>query len=79
MQGARGFDDPRAIILSNKNKVWLQTNKEGDPYASWHLNKKETKVAWMGSPPNNWTDQTDVRNNGKYDKWLDIKKPYKTT
>lgn len=79
LQGVRGFNDPRAITLANKNKVWLQSNKEGETYAPWHLNIKETKIAWMGSTPHNWTDQTDARNGGKYDKWLDVKKAYKAT
>jgi phospholipase C len=79
LQGVRGFNDPRAIDLPNKNKVWLQTNKEGETYAPFHLDLKETKIAWMGSIPHNWTDQTDARNGGKYDKWLDVKKPYKPT
>ena len=79
LQGVRGFNDPRAIDLPNKNKVWLQSNKEGETYAPFHLNIKETKIAWMGSIPHNWTDQTDARNGGKYDKWLDVKKPYKQT
>ncbi|MFW0716026.1 phosphocholine-specific phospholipase C [Pedobacter sp. N23S346] len=79
MQGVRGFNDPRAIDLPNKNKVWLQTNKEKDTYAPWHMDIKNTKIAWMGSTPHNWTDQTDARNGGKYDKWLDVKKPYKAT
>jgi len=30
LQGVRGFNDPRAIDLPNKNKVWLQSNKKGD-------------------------------------------------
>jgi phospholipase C len=79
LQGVRGFNDPRAIDLPNKNKVWLQSNKEGETYAPFHLDIKETKIAWMGSTPHNWTDQTDARNEGKYDKWLDVKKPYKMT
>ncbi|MDO7742322.1 MAG: twin-arginine translocation signal domain-containing protein, partial [Pedobacter sp.] len=66
LQGVRGFNDPRAIDLPNKNKVWLQTNKEGETYAPFHLDIKETKIAWMGSIPHNWTDQTDARNGGKY-------------
>lgn len=74
MQGVRGFNDPRAIRLSNQNKVWLQTNKEGQTYAPFRLNTKDTKVPWMGSTPHNWTDQTDARNDGKYDRWLDVKK-----
>jgi phospholipase C len=28
----------------------------------------------MGSLPHGWSDQTDAMNNGKYDKWLDVKK-----
>jgi phospholipase C len=76
LQGVRGFNDPRAIALPNKNKVWLQSNKEGDTYVPFRMNTKETKVPWMGSTPHNWTDQTDARNGGKYDRWLDVKKAY---
>ncbi|NCI50498.1 phospholipase C, phosphocholine-specific [Sediminibacterium roseum] len=74
LQGVRGFNDPRAIQLPDKNKVWLQTNKEGETYGPAHLNVKDTRIAWMGSLPHNWTDQTDAMNLGKYDKWLDTKK-----
>jgi len=75
LQGVRGFNDPRAIDLSNKNKVWFQTNKAGETYGPFRLNVKDTKVAWMGSIPHGWTDQTDAMNNGKYDRWLDVKAP----
>ncbi|MBS1660428.1 MAG: phospholipase C, phosphocholine-specific [Bacteroidetes bacterium] len=74
LQGVRGFNDPRAIELPNRNKVWLQSTKEGDVYAPFKLNVKDTKVAWMGSLPHGWSDQTDARNDGKYDKWLEVKK-----
>ena len=30
LRGVRGFNDPRAIRLPNKNSVWLQTNAEGE-------------------------------------------------
>jgi phospholipase C len=53
--------------------VWLQTNKEGETYAPFRLNIKDTKITWMGSLPHSWTNQVDARNNGKYDKWLDVK------
>lgn len=75
LQGVRGFNDPRAIDLANKNKVWFQTNKAGETYGPFRLNVKDTKVAWMGSIPHGWTDQTDAMNNGKYDRWLDVKAP----
>lgn len=75
LQGVRGFNDPRAIELPSKNKVWFQTNKAGETYGPFRLNVKDTKVAWMGSIPHGWTDQTDAMNNGKYDRWLDVKAP----
>src|SRR5690606_721073 len=76
LQGVRGFNDPRAIQLPNKNSVWLQTDKDNKTYAPFHLNIADTKVAWMGALPHNWTDQVDARNGGKYDKWLHVKAPY---
>lgn len=75
LQGVRGFNDPRAIDLPNKNKVWLQTNEKGETYLPFHVNVKDTKVAWMGSVPHGWSDQTDARNDGKYNRWLEVKKP----
>ncbi|MEH6307278.1 phospholipase C, phosphocholine-specific [Olivibacter sp. CPCC 100613] len=76
LRGVRGFNDPRAIQLANKNRVWLQSNRAGETYAPFRLNTKETKVPWMGSTPHGWADQTDARNHGKYDRWLEVKKPY---
>ena len=73
LQGVRGFNDPHAIRLPNKNLVWLQTNKHGETYAPFHLDIKDTKITWMGSLPHSWTNQVDARNNGKYNKWLDVK------
>lgn len=29
LQGVRGFNDPRAITLPDKNQVWMQTNEKG--------------------------------------------------
>jgi phospholipase C len=74
LQGVRGFNDPRAILLPDKNLVWMQTNKEGETYLPFRLNIKDTKATWIGSLPHTWTNQTDARNNGRYDKWLDVKK-----
>ncbi|HEY1164204.1 MAG TPA: phospholipase C, phosphocholine-specific [Chitinophaga sp.] len=73
LQGVRGFNDPRAIRLPNQNSVWLQTNAAGETYAPFRLDIKDTRVTWMGSLPHSWTNQVDARNNGKYDKWLDVK------
>jgi phospholipase C len=73
LQGVRGFNDPRAIRLPNKNLVWLQTNKEGETYAPFRLDIHNTKATWMSSLPHSWANQVDARNEGRYDKWLDSK------
>jgi len=73
LRGVRGFNDPRAITLPNKNLVWLQSNAAGDTYAPFRLDIKDSKVTWMSSLPHSWENQVDARNNGKYDRWLDVK------
>jgi len=74
LRGVRGFNDPRAIQLPNKNLVWLQSNKEGETYAPFRLDLKDSKATWMSSLPHSWENQVDARNGGKYDKWLDVKR-----
>ena len=73
LQGVRGYNDPRAITLPNKNPVWLQSNRKGETYAPFRFDIKGTKITWMNSLPHSWTNQVDARNNGKYNRWLDSK------
>jgi len=74
LKGVRGYNDPRAIDLPNKNKVWLQSNKKGDTYAPFHLDIKNTKATWMESLPHSWRNQVNARNDGKFDQWLENKR-----
>jgi phospholipase C len=74
LNGVRGFKDPRVITLPDGDPVWFQKNAEGEAYAPFRLNIKETKSTWTGSLPHSWTNQVDARNVGKFDKWL-IAKP----
>jgi phospholipase C len=73
LRGVRGFNDPRAVTLPDGNPVWLQTNRAGETYAPFRLNIKDTKATWIGSLPHSWADQTDARNGGRHDGWLDAK------
>ena len=73
LRGVRGYNDPRAIQLADKNPVWLQTNAEGQTYAPFHLDIKNTKATWMHSLPHSWSNQVNARNDGRFDKWLDEK------
>lgn len=73
LKGVRGFNDPRAITLPNKNLVWLQSNQAGETYAPFRLDLKDSKATWMSSLPHSWENQVDARNDGKYNRWLDVK------
>jgi phospholipase C len=74
LRGVRGFRDPRVIRQPNRNKVWLQTNHDGETYCPFRLDIKNTKITWMGSLPHGRRSQMEARNNGKYDNWLEAKK-----
>lgn len=73
LKGVRGFNDPRAIKLENGHSVFLQSNSAGETYAPFRLNIFDTKATWMSSLPHSWADQVDARNDGKYNRWLDVK------
>ena len=73
LRGVRGFNDPRAVTLPNQNPVWQQSNAAGETHTPFRLNLKDTKATWLGSLPHGWRDQTDARNHGNHDRWLDAK------
>lgn len=73
LQGVRGLNDPRAIQLPNGNPVWLQSDLKGITFSPFHLDLINSKSTWMRDLPHSWPDQTDARNNGFYDKWLEAK------
>jgi phospholipase C len=73
LRGVRGFNDPRAVTLPDRKPVWMQTNAAGETYAPFHLDLKKSNATWLGSLPHSWRDQTDARNHGNHDQWLDAK------
>lgn len=74
LKGVRGFNDPRAIRLPDKNLVWLQSNEKGESYVPFRFDIKNTKATWMGSVPHSRSSQVDANNLGKYDNWLPAKR-----
>ncbi len=77
LQGVRGFNDPRCISLPGNDPVWLQSNEQGQKFVPFRLNIKDTQATWMGGLPHSWENQVDARNDGKYNKWLEAKRPGK--
>lgn len=74
LQGVRGFNDPRAIMLPDKNLVWMQTNNAGETYTPFRFDIRNTKATWIGSTPHSRSSQVDANNLGKYDQWLQSKR-----
>ena len=70
LPGVRGFNDPRAIRQPNGNKVWLQTDAQGNTYAPFRLDMKGSNATWIYSLPHAWEDQSGARNHGWHDRWL---------
>lgn len=73
LKGVRGFNDPRAYTLPDKDKVWLQKDEKGNTYAPFHVDINKTKITWQGGLPHSWNDQVAARNGGCYDKWVPVK------
>lgn len=74
LRGVRGFADPRAISLPDKNLVWMQTNDAGETYLPFRFDIRNTNATWMGSVPHSRSSQVDANNLGKYDRWLQAKR-----
>jgi phospholipase C len=74
LKGVRGFNDPRAISLPDKNLVWMQTNEAGETYIPFRFDIRNTRATWMGSTPHSRGSQVDAWNGGKYDNWLPAKR-----
>ncbi|HVW11597.1 MAG TPA: alkaline phosphatase family protein, partial [Bryobacteraceae bacterium] len=73
LRGVRGFNDPRAMTQPNGHPVWLQSSAAGETYAPFHLDIQKTNATWLGSLPHSWSNQTDARNHGDQNGWLDAK------
>ncbi|HEU5052705.1 MAG TPA: phospholipase C, phosphocholine-specific [Hanamia sp.] len=74
LKGVRGFNDPRAMRMPNKNLVWMQSNEKGETYSPFRFDIRNTKATWMGSTPHSRSSQVDAWNAGKYDNWLSSKR-----
>ena len=74
MRGVRGFNDPRAMRLPNRNSVFVQTDSTGTSFAPWRLDIKDTRITWMGSLPHSRNSQVDAWNDGRHDGWIDAKR-----
>lgn len=74
LRGVRGFNDPRALTLSDGNPVWVQTDAAGQRHVPFRLDLYQSQITWMGCLPHGWDDQVAAANGGLHDRWLDTKR-----
>lgn len=74
LQGVRGFNDPRAIRQANGNSVFLQSDANGNTFAPWRLDIKDTRITWMGSISHARNTQVGAWNHGHHNNWIDQKR-----
>ncbi|SHM70243.1 phospholipase C [Cyclobacterium lianum] len=75
LKGVRGFNDPRALRHADQSPIWLQKDNQGQTFAPFRLNIKDTKATWMSAIPHSWENQVDARNGGRHDGWIEAKRP----
>ncbi|SIN66076.1 phosphocholine-specific phospholipase C [Algoriphagus halophilus] len=75
LRGVRGYNDPRAISIPGKLPVWMQADNQGTHFPPFRLDIQATKATWMRDIPHSWEDQVDARNQGKYNGWIEAKRP----
>jgi len=61
LRGVRGYNDPRAIRLPNGNPGLASINNEGQTYAPFRLDIRNTMATWMESLPHSWTARLNSR------------------
>ena len=57
-----------------KNLFGCKAMRQGETFAPFRLNIKDSKVTWMGDLPHTRASQVDAYNSGKYDQWLNAKR-----
>ncbi|EAZ80923.1 phosphocholine-specific phospholipase C [Algoriphagus machipongonensis] len=75
LRGVRGYNDPRAITIPGNLPVWMQADKKGTHFPPFRLDINATKATWMRDIPHSWENQVDARNRGKYNDWIESKRP----
>lgn len=72
LAGVRGFDDPKALTLSNGKSVFYQPDVENpDGYTlPFHLDTRTSSAQKIPSTSHAWAVQHEAWNGGKMDQWL---------
>src|SRR5581483_771816 len=72
LAGVRGFEDPKALELSNKRSVFYQPDAENPKghLLPFHLDTRASSAQKIPSTSHAWGVQHEAWNGGKMDRWL---------
>jgi phospholipase C len=72
LAGVRGFDDPKALQLSNGKSVFYQPDAENPQgyMLPFHLDTRASSAQKIPSTSHAWAVQHEAWNGGKMDQWL---------
>jgi phospholipase C len=72
LAGVRGFDDPKALTLSNGKSVFYQPDTENPSgyMLPFHLDTRASSAQKIPSTSHAWAVQHEAWNGGKMDQWL---------
>jgi phospholipase C len=72
LRGARGFGDPRAVLLPSGKSVWHQPHGDGH-ILPFHPGAPNLGLQFLEDLPHDWTTTQHARNDGHYDRWIPAK------
>ncbi len=73
LKGVRGFGDPRAVTLPNRNPVWYQPSAPNSYELPFHLDTSKSNGQWINSLDHSWKESQEIWQN--FDCWIDKKGP----
>jgi phospholipase C len=69
LQGVRGFNDPRAVLLPSGNPVWQQPNGTGT-LLPFRPAGESLGLTFIADTPHDWNTTHRAWNNGNWDDWI---------
>jgi phospholipase C len=72
LRGARGFGDPRPVVLPSGKTVWYQSDGTRD-VLPFRPGASNLGLQFIEDLPHGWNDSHDAWNHGRYDRWVPAK------
>jgi phospholipase C len=75
LNGVRGFNDPRAVMLQSGKPVWYQSDNSGGYVLPFHPTAPGLGLQFLEDLPHDWASTHAAWNVGNHDRWVPNKGP----